>query len=45
MQNLQVTFVTVVTLVKGQRSNSGECARIIVLCLHFLNCYVENQHI
>jgi hypothetical protein len=39
--NLQATFVNMVTMVasvKGQRSNSGDSAKIVRPCVHFLNC-------
>jgi hypothetical protein len=41
--NLQAALadmVTMATLVKGQRSDSGKLTRIFTLCVHFLTCNI-----
>jgi hypothetical protein len=39
LQTTLVTVVTVVTLGKGKRWNSGRYVRIVTLCVHFLTCF------
>jgi hypothetical protein len=34
-------ILSVMALVKSQKSNSGEHARIIMLYVHFLACYIN----
>jgi hypothetical protein len=45
MWNLQASLfvmVTIITFVRGQRSDSGKCARIVTLRVHFLICLQVN---